>query len=655
MTKEFKLGFGSKNLQTFSGLQYLQLKTGRILLNYFLSCTFCFTTKHVLLVLFVCSMMVLQGSAQRNVSLESMDSVAMVFAARGQFDSALMVMNKRRAFKGFSESNVHHIACYFARMGAKDSAIHYLFYLMDSFPNRPHLYDPDFYSLIDLPAWTVLENRNFNHPQVKFAVKDTAYARILLRMRIKDQAYYDEINIEENLPKPDKEKIKKLWTRKRALHVENLSTLEHLLQTKGWPGFSKVGVGLSSTAFLVIQHSDSATMRKYYHYVKTACDQGEGDCAAQAYLFDRIKTMEGKPQRYGSQARFLEKEKRYALYPLEDTLHVNEFREYMGMGPLEDYLKNWNIELKIPTVRDPLAYADSVVFYQDSRKDPRYPFPHGGRIEDLVKITDKEGRMTELDPRLITRKNTQYALVMPIGSILILKFVDNQLVNYPYQPDIFVKEEGASGDKAVVWVSHDGLQFDSLGITVGGRTSALDLEAIGYALPVKYIKLVSLNNNGSLPGFDLVHVKGTPMSSVPAFYTPTQIDKYLQRARKEDIIALPTVEKKLVEWKDILFDSGECLLSSSAQEMLHTLAAIMKEHSRYKVELNGHTDDTGSEKLNRDLSLKRAKAVADYLMSQGIDKERISTNGYAYEKPVVENNSDRSRARNRRVGIRLYE
>lgn len=585
--------------------------------------------------------------AQQNDVLKEIDSLAQVHATKGQWDSALNYMHKLRQIKPFEPSHLHNLACFHACKGNRDSAFFYLNTLADTLPFMLVLSDPDFYSLIESPKWTQLENKYFNSGRIKNIVKDTALARLLLRIKVKDQAYYSDIEIEESKTKPDKAKIKNLWSKKQSLNTENLSLLDKIVETKGWPGFSNVGYGMASAAFLVVQHSDYNTMRKYYHLVKTACETGEGDCAAQALLYDRIRTLEGKPQRYGSQVRFNEKIKKYELFPLEDTLNVNDYREYMGLGLLEDYIKHWNIDLKIPKRKDPLAYIDSVVYYYESGNDSRFPFPHGVSSVDLNKIIP-------LEPSKIVGKNNEWALVMPLGSYIVLQYIDNQIVDYPYQPDIFVKEEGASGDKAIVYVSHDGVRFDSLGVTVGGRTSTLDLNAIKYDMPVRFIKLVSLNNNGSLPGFDLVHVKGTPLSSVPASFTKKEIDNYLRLASKEEIFAEPPSQQEIIDTKDILFASGKYTLTDTAKRFLQSVVKRLNDDPKCKIELSGHTDDVGNKIANEELSLRRALEVADYLMSQGISQRRIFTYGYSAEKPKEENTSDTNRRMNRRVELVFF-
>ena len=72
-----------------------------------------------------------------------------------------------------------------------------------------------------------------------------------------------------------------------------------------------------------------------------------------------------------------------------------------------------------------------------------------------------------------------------------------------------------------------------------------------------------------------------------------------------------------------------------------------------KLEISGHTDNVSSYKFNLKLSQKRAKAVAEYLIDMGIDKNRFITEGYAYKKPIADNDTEECRNKNRRVEFKI--
>ena len=104
----------------------------------------------------------------------------------------------------------------------------------------------------------------------------------------------------------------------------------------------------------------------------------------------------------------------------------------------------------------------------------------------------------------------------------------------------------------------------------------------------------------------------------------------------------------------LLFPQNTAWLSPSARQMLAGLAARMKENPGLRVELGGHTDDLGPERINRPLSLRRAQRVGERLQALGIDASRIEVQGFGSTQPTDQSRTTGGRARNRRVEIALH-
>ena len=79
----------------------------------------------------------------------------------------------------------------------------------------------------------------------------------------------------------------------------------------------------------------------------------------------------------------------------------------------------------------------------------------------------------------------------------------------------------------------------------------------------------------------------------------------------------------------------------------------MRENPSVRIEVSGHTDNTGSPEYNLKLSLNRAKVVADYLIKNGMDPSRIVAKGYGEKQPVAQNDTEEGRALNRRTEFRI--
>lgn len=128
-------------------------------------------------------------------------------------------------------------------------------------------------------------------------------------------------------------------------------------------------------------------------------------------------------------------------------------------------------------------------------------------------------------------------------------------------------------------------------------------------------------------------------------------------SRKEEFTeALDTAlitGKKTVQFNHVTFAEGSDKLTGVSRYELDNLVAAMKEKSGLRVQLAGHTDDTGADDLNLALSQKRASAVLKYLSSKGVSASRLSAVGYGEAQPLVANDSDDNRAKNRRTEFRI--
>ena len=101
----------------------------------------------------------------------------------------------------------------------------------------------------------------------------------------------------------------------------------------------------------------------------------------------------------------------------------------------------------------------------------------------------------------------------------------------------------------------------------------------------------------------------------------------------------------------ILFATGSAAVSGPAQNDLYAVARNLNQYPNSRVEVVGHTDNTGSAALNQDLSERRAASVAGILRAAGVQANRVVSAGRGYTQPVASNDTAAGRAQNRRVEI----
>jgi len=104
---------------------------------------------------------------------------------------------------------------------------------------------------------------------------------------------------------------------------------------------------------------------------------------------------------------------------------------------------------------------------------------------------------------------------------------------------------------------------------------------------------------------------------------------------------------------EVLFAPGQSTLLPIAQQRLGQVAAMLRDHPSRDIEVDGFTDSRGSASTNSALSLARAQAVREYLVSNGVPSDRIRAQGFGPDRPVADNTSPEGRANNRRVEIVL--
>jgi outer membrane protein OmpA-like peptidoglycan-associated protein len=113
--------------------------------------------------------------------------------------------------------------------------------------------------------------------------------------------------------------------------------------------------------------------------------------------------------------------------------------------------------------------------------------------------------------------------------------------------------------------------------------------------------------------------------------------------------------KGSVTLEGVTFETNSATLTSTSRPVLDKVAAAMSKYPRLKVEVQGHTDSSGSDSHNMKLSQQRAESVREYLISQGVAASQMTAKGYGETEPVADNSSEAGRAQNRRVVLHVTE
>ncbi len=161
-----------------------------------------------------------------------------------------------------------------------------------------------------------------------------------------------------------------------------------------------------------------------------------------------------------------------------------------------------------------------------------------------------------------------------------------------------------------------------------------------YALTINKEKYLFFSEHFALnEGYDLAKpfLIDVPLQAIPVVVTTTTSNT-----------PPPPVGKAII-LKNIFFETGSAILKNESQTELNRLKTLLTDNPTLRIQLNGHTDNVGSDESNLTLSLQRAKAVYDFLIKNGIAPNRLAYKGFGKTQPIDTNNSPEGRQNNRRT------
>ena len=152
-------------------------------------------------------------------------------------------------------------------------------------------------------------------------------------------------------------------------------------------------------------------------------------------------------------------------------------------------------------------------------------------------------------------------------------------------------------------------------------------------------------------------ILGAAIGGMAGAYIGEYMDEQAEEIEQD--IAGATVERvgegiKITFHSGLLFDVGKATLKQASKDNLTNLAGILNKYEDTNILLEGHTDATGSEEYNLELSRQRAQSVSNYLAGAGVNPTRFTIMGYGESQPVASNDTDEGRQQNRRVEVAIY-
>jgi outer membrane protein OmpA-like peptidoglycan-associated protein len=202
--------------------------------------------------------------------------------------------------------------------------------------------------------------------------------------------------------------------------------------------------------------------------------------------------------------------------------------------------------------------------------------------------------------------------------------------------------------KGRVYDSRSGKGLEALFQLINLETGEIVIESVsspgeGYfliPLPVDRDYALNISNPGYLFYSDHFSFRGIHIRT----------DPYIK-----DVAMNPILQGEKVILNNIFYDFNSWALLSESMIELKKITEFMNLNPTIKIEISGHTDSIGNQTYNIELSEKRAKSVVDYLIKNAISADRLNYKGYGSAQPILPNDTEEGRARNRRTELRIIK
>ncbi|MFN8257228.1 MAG: OmpA family protein [Bacteroidales bacterium] len=431
----------------------------------------------------------------------------------------------------------------------------------------------------------------------------------------------------------------------------------------GWSPRKNIGYPLNNEAsnFVISVSPDNNTLflsRRYKTKGKTVVDNGQGFSISK-------RTKEGWSVPVDVMVNDFKNKNKYGEFCMsadqKTMLHAIEGNESIGDQDIYVSFKNndgsWstpkNLGKNINTAKaenSPFLASDGVTLFFSTNGRPGYGLNDIFMSRRLDETWTNWTEPQNLGPSINTKDFDAYFTIPASGDYAYLVSGENSLG----KADIWkLKLPDAVKPQPVVLIYGKVLNsFTNEGIEANITYRLLETdEEVGIA-----------SSNPKDGSYKIILPAGTVysfMATKENIYTVSQnidlknIKQYTEIQR--DLYLVPIQVGSTVRMNNLFFVTGKSDLNKWSYPELQRLIDLMKQHKKMEVEIAGHTDDVGSDKVNNALSLERANAVREYIIKNGIEPERLTAKGYGKTKPLTDNKTEEGRQKNRRVDFTILK
>lgn len=332
------------------------------------------------------------------------------------------------------------------------------------------------------------------------------------------------------------------------------------------------------------------------------------------------------------------------LTDIYSTKAFEDFYEAEGISNISYKLKAHYLDLRIPVFYQLGTYDSKIRPYVYAA--PILGFATGGHISVEQQNVSGAYYGYALDANKANLSSTYFAAAVGLGAKWNVNVEGQDIylaldINYEFGLSNTYGTKEKNGEAIV----QQNLFYNTYKIDGSRKFSGFGIKA-SIGIPIGKKKVAN-------------HVVAPPVKEV---YTPipTPVEE-----QEKPCYSLEEISDMLKAGKDVFgkvfcavdaiqFELGKSNIKNTSFAYLNELADILKE-TGMRVEVKGHTDNSGSEEVNMKLSRKRAEAVVNYLIKQGVDKTKLSYSYYGMSSPLTDNDTEEGRRLNRRVEFEILK
>jgi len=598
-------------------------------------------------------------------------------AQKKEGDIERMLGNYKKAVTYYLNENLSSYTalclsqCY-SMTGQTDSAFYYLNFVIDqekeNIPVSSYEGIKEFESLKKYSEWNKLMEKCIQFQTAYEAKLNIPLRDTILKMRKIDNNYqgkFDSIMLTNNSIAI--QSFKNEW--KTSVKENDLRLLK-IIDTYGWPTKELVGDIASSEVFFIVQHSSNLELqKKSLSLLKQIANNDKNDLIPIAYLEDRILVKSGEKQLYGTQYN------KDRLFPIQDPENLNRRRAQIGLDPVQIIQKKYEHQNLIPN------YGFELYSKSKCPKFLREIDSEWGKVGgESFSITD--GDTTTLQSRnFIHLYKDQHYFNSCTGNAYIRYYLKDFNSVKPELFQIEMKDTLIKGEEYLIeYYTRIESRYKS------GVTNKNDICI--FLLKNKYhfkIKGYSPERNSIIKGNfkirpDIFFNENSPVEEFSEWTKVT--NKFIAKGGEKyfligsygyiknnytiniDNITVQRISNKKINienakigeaivLENISFELNSSKLTDSSYPTLNQLTELFNTYPNLKIEIAGHTDNTGNKDDNIKLSESRAKTVLDFLISAGVKSNRVQAKGYGDSFPISDNMTVEGKKKNRRVEFKI--